>query len=152
MERGGLTESEIKQLIEVARETRGRAMTYKSKLAWGASVLTEDGRVFGGCNIDGIISDEGLCAERVAMNHAVAHGHYHLRAVCLFGEELGVPCGRCLQYSLMFCQIKGADIAVLMAQGDGGYEISSVKQLLPRGYETKVFKEELQGFKDNPVE
>lgn len=148
MDTEGLAESEIKQLIEIAKEARERAMVYKSKVAWGASVLAEDGQTFGGCNIDGIISDEGLCAERVAINHAVAHGRYHYKAICLFGQELGVPCGRCLQYALLFCQVKDADIAVLMVQGDGGYEISSIRKLLPRGYETRIFREELLRYKD----
>lgn len=148
-----LNDLEIKQLIEVAKGAQEKAMVYKSRLAWGASVLTENGKVFGGCNIDGIISDEGICAERAAMDHAVVHGNYHLKAICLFGQDLGVPCGRCLQYALIFCQIRGEDVPVVMAQANGdGYEVSSVKQLLPKGYETKVFMEELRSYKDKPTD
>lgn len=145
-----LSEEQVAQLVGAAKASRGKAMAFKSKLAWGASVLTEEGKVYGGCNIDGIISDEGMCAERVAINHAVTHGHYRFSAICLYGQELGVPCGSCLQYALMFCQIKGGNIPVVMAQESGAYEISSVKQLLPRGYETRVFGEELRDIEDKP--
>lgn len=148
----GLSDSEIGQMVEAARRARERSMAYKSKVAWGACILTEDGKLFGGCNIDGIISGEGICAERAAVDHAVVHGYYHYKGLCLFGETMGVPCGVCLQYLLMFCQINDSDIPVVMAQVEGTYEVSSVKQLLPKGYQTKVFQNELRGYKDNPVE
>ena len=151
MTQPALDDAVIMKLIDVARLAWGSAMVYKSKIAWGASIVTHDNSYFGGCNIDGIMSDEGICAERAAINHAVVHGHYHFKGLCLFGKEMGFPCGRCLQYALIFCQVNNQDLPIVMAQEDGRYQISTIKQLLPQGYETRVYGDQLRSYQDKPI-
>ncbi len=142
-----LEEKEIAELIKVAKETREFAMAFKSITKVGASVLSSDGEIFGGCNIDGVSSGQGSCAERTALTHAVAHGKYRIRALCTYGETERLPCGDCLQFALMFCQISGGDMVVVVASGEKEYEITSVKTLLPRGFETEKFRETLAGYR-----
>jgi cytidine deaminase len=146
MQISSVTEEEIAKMIEVAKGARENSMAYKSKINFGASVLTESGECYGGCNVDGIISGEGICGERLAMFHAVAHGKYRLKGICVYGERAGYPCGICLQMATMFCQIRGGDISIIVASEDGKYEVSSVMVLLPKGYRSRSYAKEIESF------
>ena len=141
-----LSEDEVKRLVEVAKESRDFAMAFKSVTRVGASVLAEGGEVFGGCNVDGVASGQGTCAERSAVNHAVAHGKYRFSGLCTYGDDLCWPCGDCLQYALMFCQVTGGDIQVVVAAENRPPRFSSVKELLPHGFMTKQFGDRLKEY------
>ncbi|HPC34100.1 MAG TPA: cytidine deaminase [Candidatus Absconditabacterales bacterium] len=135
-----LVEKEIKELIKVAKKTRKNAFSHRSMHKIGASVLTMDGKIFGGCNVESAISGLGTCAERCAVDNAVSHGHYELRAVCTVDAQLVPICGACLQYILLFSQVSDQDIWLISADLKGNYEIKTLSQLLPEGYKTKNTK------------
>ncbi len=135
-----LTPQEIQKLIKAAKDVRDHSFCPRSSHKIGAAVLTTDGEYFGGCVTESIISGMGTCAERSAMDHAVAHGKYTFKALAVVDKARTYPCGSCLQYLLQFYQIeekKVEDIDVIVANIEGSYEITSLHRLLPEGYKTK---------------
>ena len=56
------TDKEVEALIKVASETRMNTFCHRSNHKIGASVLTSDGKIFGGCNVESVISGLGTCA------------------------------------------------------------------------------------------
>lgn len=144
-----LTKKELDKLIKQATETRQFAFTHRSLHNIGASVLTEEGEVFGGCNIESVISGLGTCAERCAIDNAVSHGYYHFKAICTLDKGFTPTCGACLQYILLFSQLSDKDIIIVNADTEGNYEIDSVNKLLPEGYKTQHNLEVIRAYGKN---
>jgi cytidine deaminase len=143
------TKEEIEKLIAEANRVENNAFIFKSRHAFGAAVLTTDGEIYGGCNIDGVISSLGTCAESCALNHAVTHGKYNIKAVAVVDEdEFVYPCGVCLQYIAQFYQTTGEEIEIISAKKNGEYQVKGLKELLPEVYLTSGFKEILETFKN----
>lgn len=132
-----LSKKELKKLIASAKKTREFAFTHRSLHNIGASVLTTDGKIFGGCNIESVISGLGTCAERCAIDNAVSHGYYNFKAVCTLDKGFSPTCGACLQYILLFSQVSQKEIILVNADTEGNYEIDLLSDLLPEGYKTK---------------
>lgn len=144
-----LTDNEVRKLIEVAKQAEDNAFIFKSNHAFGAAVITTDGEYFGGCNIDGVISSLGKCAEVVALDSAVANGKYNIKAILVVDEEEFVfPCGSCLQYLGQFYQTNGSDIEVVAAREDGQFQSRKLTELLPTIYLSSSFESELKKFKN----
>ena len=99
----------------------------------GAAVLTAKGKIYQGCNTQSVISGMGVCAERSAIDHAVAWGEYLIEAVAVTSrlETPIAPCGMCLQYIGEFSQIAQHDIDILMIGSTGKVNESSVYKMLP---------------------
>jgi len=98
-----LIESDWKEkLAKEAVRARENAYAVYSRFKVGAAVLTDDGRVFTGCNIE--ISSYGLtvCAERVALFKAYSEGYRDIKAIAVAGETQQPisPCGACRQVLL----------------------------------------------------
>ncbi len=143
---GWLTDKEVQRLIEAAGKTRENAFCHRSGHKIGASVLTSDGKIFGGCNVESVISGLGTCAERCAIDNAVANGYYNFRAVCCVDSKLTPCCGACLQYITLFSQVSGDEIYLINADTKGNYEIDKLSQALPLGYKTQHNLEVIQSF------
>ena len=132
-----MDDGKIKKLIEKAKETRSNALVPKSNHKIGACILATDDTEYEGCNIEGIISGLGTCAERAAIDHAVIHGKYEYKALVVFDESEVFVCGVCLQYLYEFYQITNKDIMIITATENGDYHKSSLLELLPHGYITE---------------
>lgn len=91
----------IERLIETAVEAQKRAYCPYSRYPVGAAVLTETGRVFAGCNVENASYGLAMCAERVAIYHAVTSGHDAIAAVAVVGAA-AKPCGACRQVMFEF--------------------------------------------------
>ncbi len=141
-----LTDKEVEKLIEVASKTRMNAFCHRSKHRIGASVLTSDGQIFGGCNVESVISGLGTCAERCAIDNAVAHGYYNFRAICCVDSKLTPCCGACLQYLTLFAQVANDEVYLVNADIHGNYEVDKLSQALPLGYKTESNLEEIQSY------
>lgn len=109
----------------------------------GAAVLAEDGKIYGGCNIESWISGLGICAERCAINHAVLHGNRKIKTVAVAMDKANCnepkPCGACLQYIHDFA--KNSKIKIVMAKTDKNgilfetVKVKTLEELLPDPYE-----------------
>lgn len=139
----------IEKLFIEARGSRERAFVFRSEHPIGAAVLTKDGAIFGGCNIESIISGMGLCAEQAALNNAIVNGHYQFEALMTVDEQKTFPCGVCLQYLLQFYQIDDKDIIVIASDLEGNWEESTLLTLLPKGYLSKHNQKSLKRYARN---
>jgi len=121
------------QLIAGAKLGMKNAYAVVSGFPVGAAVLTATGKVFQGCNTESVISGMGVCAERSAIDHAVACGEYLYQAIAVTSELDGpiAPCGMCLQYIGEFSQVADRDIEILMIGATGEIRESSIRQMLP---------------------
>lgn len=92
-------------MVETAREAKKNAYEPYSNYSVGAVVVTEDGSVYKGVNIENITFDMCSHAERTAVKSAIANGHRNFKALAISTqEEDGVPpCGTCRQYLAEFC-------------------------------------------------
>lgn len=127
-----LTTRVKEELIRKANEAREQAYAPYSRYQVGAAVLTADGQVFTGCNIENAAYPSSLCAERVAIFKAVSEGHRQLRAIAVVTSNGGSPCGGCRQVMREF---GGKQLVVLIADGSGTLlEELTLEELLPRSF------------------
>lgn len=117
-------------LIEVADNTRTNAHVPYSGYRVGAALLTEDGEVFGGCNVENASYGVSICAERTAYVKAVSEGAREFVAIAVVTDDGGSPCGACRQFMSEF----GLETVVLLADKTGTYETTTVGALLPRAF------------------
>jgi len=122
--------SEIEQLLfDAAIEARKNAYAVYSGFKVGASVLTEDGQIFTGCNIENASFGATICAERVAIGAALSAGCRTIRTLLVVADynQPISPCGICRQVIAEF----GPEAVVLMANTKGQIQSTSIDQLLP---------------------
>lgn len=88
-----------KQLLEAARAAREHARCQYSGFAVGAALLSKDGRVFTGCNVENASYGLTICAERVALLKALSEGADRFTRIAIVTEsEIPTPpCGPCRQ-------------------------------------------------------
>ncbi len=102
-------------LLAAARAVRLQAYAPYSGYAVGAAVLTEDGRVFGGCNVENAMYGATVCAERVAVTTAVSAGARRLSMVAVVTLNGGTPCGFCRQ---VLAEFGPPELPILVAAVD----------------------------------
>ncbi len=115
------------RLIEAAAQARRHAYAPYSRFRVGAAVLTADGSIYRGANIENASYPLSHCAERVAMHKAVSEGHRVLRTVAVVadGDEPAMPCGACRQVMVEFGVRR-----VVIATPDGRRRVRTLAQLL----------------------
>lgn len=127
-------------LVDLAREAMTHAYAPYSHFQVGAALLTKDGRVYQGCNIENAAYGPTNCAERTAFFKAVSEGEREFLALAIVGgprdgelQESISPCGVCRQVMAEFCP---PDFRVLLAWGEGAdqYRAYTLEQLLPLGF------------------
>jgi len=94
-----LDDKTLRELIERAKMAAQNAYTPYSKFPVGAAVLSDDGRVFTGCNVENASFGMTICAERNAIFQSIANGIRKIRAVIIYTPttEPTAPCGACRQ-------------------------------------------------------
>ena len=122
-------------LVNKAIEAREKAYAPYSKFKVGAAILTKDGTIFPGCNIENASYGATICAERTAVANMVSSGHTDpvAIAICYNETEFALPCGICRQVLSEFAGQK-EDLIVLMAKTDGTYEETALSDLLPGAF------------------
>lgn len=86
-----------KQLLYHAVEARNYAYAPYSKFQVGAALLTDEGKVFTGCNVENASYGLTICAERVAVLKAASEGITNFSAIAISLPGGGSPCGACRQ-------------------------------------------------------
>jgi cytidine deaminase len=133
-----LDEKKIPQLIETAIAQLKNAYTPYSNFKVGAALLTADGRVYTGCNIENAAYTPSNCAERTAFFKAVSEGVRSFDAICIVGGANGVlteltpPCGVCRQVMMEWCDPK--TFQIILATDVDHYRIFRLEELLPMGF------------------
>jgi cytidine deaminase len=122
-------------LAKLASEAREYAIAPWSNFLVGAALLTDDGSVFTGCNIENATLSLTLCAERVALFKALSEGKRHFEKISIVtdAKTLTPPCGACRQLLWEFC----GDIEVELVNLQGGTELRHITELLPSPFDIR---------------
>lgn len=139
-----------KELVRLALEARERAYVPYSKFQVGAALLTEEGTIYQGCNIECAAYSPTNCAERTAFFKAISEGEHAFAAIAIAGGPAGAPvrhlcppCGVCRQVMREFCDPE--TFRVLLASGPDHWETYLLKELLPLGFGPENLHSEKEG-------
>jgi cytidine deaminase len=121
------------QLIDEAKRARERAYVPYSKFGVGAALLTTDGKVYHGCNIENAAYSMCNCAERTALFKAYSDGDkdYQMLAVVADTDRPCSPCGACRQVISELCS---KDMKVILSNLKGDILEITVEDLLPGAF------------------
>lgn len=122
-------------LLILAREARTQAYAPYSNFHVGAALITRDGRIFNGCNVENAAYGLCNCAERTALFSAMAAGckpgQFAALAVVADTPDPVSPCGACRQVMSELC---GPDMPVLLGNLLGAARRTTVAALLPDSF------------------
>lgn len=123
----------ISQLIEEAKVAREKAYVPYSKFGVGAALLTKDGKIYRGCNIENAAYSMTNCAERTAIFKAYSEGDrdFQLLAVVADTDRPVPPCGACRQVISELCP---RDMKVVLTNLKGDITEITVEDLLPGAF------------------
>ena len=125
-------------MVSKAIEARESSYSPYSNFKVGAALLTFEGEIILGSNIESAAYSPTICAERTAFSRAVADGHKNFKAIAVVGasegEALGFcyPCGVCRQVMMEFCSYE--KFLVIVATSPENYKIHTLEELLPYGF------------------
>ena len=121
------------QLIAQSKVARENAYVPYSKFKVGAALLTEDGKVYHGCNIENASYSMTNCAERTAFFKAVSEGMTKFTAIAIVADTPGPvsPCGACRQVMAEFCS---QTMPVYLTNLNGDVQQTTVGDLLPGAF------------------
>ena len=126
------SEEKIRKLIHAARDVRKFSQAKYSDFAVGAALLTQEGEIITGCNVESSSFGLTICAERVALTKALSEGKLKFTQIAIVGPTKGYcpPCGACRQ--LLYDYAPEIDIIL---SNDEDYKVISLKELLPLAFE-----------------
>lgn len=122
------------ELILEAKKARERSYSPYSHHSVGSALVTKDGKIYHGCNIENAAFGPTNCAERTAFFKAIYDGEREFTKIAIVGgmdgtdgNETCAPCGVCRQVMMEFCDPETFEIVL----ADGVY---TLKELLPLGF------------------
>lgn len=136
----------MEELVKEALRMREYSYVPYSHFRVGAALLTRDGRVYTGCNIENAAYTPTNCAERTAFFKAVSEGEHEFTAIAIAGGpenadklEYCSPCGVCRQVMMEFCNPE--TFQVILVKSETEYKTFTLKELLPLGFGPKDLEE-----------
>jgi len=128
-----------RELINEAKKAREKAYVPYSNFMVGAALVTKDGKIYHGCNIENAAYTPTNCAERTAFFRAVYEGEREFSKIADVGAPKGMeadlltaPCGVCRQVMMEFCDPE--TFMIIMPDGKGGIIEMLLKDLVPFGF------------------
>ncbi|MDO5063256.1 MAG: cytidine deaminase [Peptostreptococcaceae bacterium] len=132
-------------LVKQALEAREMSYCPYSDFAVGAALLSKDGKIYKGCNIESASYSPTNCAERTAVFKAVSEGVREFSAIAVVGGKQGIlpqdyawPCGVCRQVLIEFCDPD--EFIVIVGKDENEYQVFTLGELLPQGFSPKNLK------------
>jgi len=125
-----------KALLQLAEQARKNAYAPYSGFTGGAALLTKEGRVYTGCNIENATYGATVCAERTALFSAVSQGERRFCAIAVSGGKAGKagglcpPCGICRQVMAEFCD---KEFTIVLGNSEA-YQTYTLAELLPLAF------------------
>lgn len=128
---------DIIKIIQEAKEARELAYAPYSGFKVGAALLTAEGQIITGCNIENAAYSPGNCAERTAVFKAVSSGVKDFKAIAIVAgkeriDDYTSPCGMCRQVLREF--VNPCDFYVIMAKSEDDYRIMTLDELFPMSF------------------
>lgn len=128
-----------KELVKASIEARESAYVPYSHFSVGAALLSKDGKLYHGCNIENAAYTPSNCAERTAFFKAVSEGTFGFEAIAVCGGPEGEPistycppCGVCRQVIREFCDPE--TFVILLAKNENEWQRYLLKDLLPESF------------------
>ncbi|MDO4965741.1 MAG: cytidine deaminase [Lachnospiraceae bacterium] len=127
-------------LVKLAIEARKNAYTPYSEYKVGAALLTKDGEVIKGCNIENASYGATNCAERTAFFKAVSEGKHDFEKIAIVGgkasetdefSDYAYPCGICRQVMREFCS---SSFEIVVAKSINDIKSFTLEEILPNGF------------------
>ena len=138
--------SEIQQnLLQEARQAMETAYNPYSRFYVGAALLSQDGQIIGGSNVENAAYGSTICAERTALVRANVMGRRTFEKVAIIGRGVGfdtsevtAPCGSCRQMLYEAAQISKLDLEFIMATTKmDKIVVATMNELLPLAFGPK---------------
>ncbi|MBE6751245.1 MAG: cytidine deaminase [Ruminococcaceae bacterium] len=129
------------ELVLKAIDAMKNSYSPYSNFKVGASLLTESGKVYTGCNIENVAFGPTVCAERVAFFKAISEGEKNFSKIAVVGGKDGVissstpPCGVCRQVMREFCN---DNFEILIVRENANYDKVLLKDLLPHSFKPEI--------------
>ena len=123
----------VEALFAAALAAYGNAYAPYSRFPVGAAVLTPEGEIFSGCNVENAAYPQGWCAETSAIAAMARAGRRRIAEICVVGGGAGLctPCGGCRQRIREFA---APDAAVHVAGPEGVRASFTLAELLPESF------------------
>ncbi len=131
------------ELCKIAVKAMENSYSPYSNYKVGAALLTEDGKVYTGCNIENASFSATVCAERTAFFKAVSEGVHDFVKIAVAGGEKGTisgefpPCGICRQVMAEFCN---ENFEILVVTSERTYQKYTLSELLPHSFNPENLK------------
>lgn len=126
------------KLIRTAMEMRKRSYCPYSSFSVGAALMSADGSIYTGCNVENAAYSVSVCAERTAFVKAVSEGVRDFTAIAVVGgkspeaEGYSWPCGVCRQMMREFCDPER--FVIITAKNENDYICRTLAELLPESF------------------
>ncbi|KAL8578294.1 hypothetical protein ACOMHN_005685 [Nucella lapillus] len=124
---------EEKRLLTKCLEAKQNAYCPYSKFPVGAALLTTQGHILTGCNVENAAYPLCTCAERIVITKAVSEGHKDFKAIAIssnMADSFISPCGSCRQIMAEF----SLKMTVYLMKPDGTFQTMTVGELLPLAF------------------
>lgn len=120
-------------LVEKAITAKKTAYVPYSGFHVGAAVLTPDGRIFTGCNVENASYGASICAERTAVVKAISAGETKISAIAITSDsdDLTFPCGICRQ---VIAEFAIPEMKLICANKNGEYKEYKMNEMLPNAF------------------
>lgn len=121
---------EYKELIDKAIKARENAYVPYSNFKVGAAIITEDNKIYSGCNIENASYGATNCAERTAIFKAISEGHERIKAIAIIGSEKDYtyPCGICIQ---VISEFADGNIDIIIVKNKDEYMVKKLDEIIP---------------------
>lgn len=121
------------ELFAAARTAMRKAYAPYSHFPVGAALLTGDGAIHAGCNIENASYPEGWCAETTALGALVMGGGGRIAEIAVVAEKLDriMPCGGCRQ---RLAEFAAPDAKLHLCDASGVVETVAFADIFPRGF------------------
>ncbi len=121
------------ELIDLAVKTSENAYVPYSHFPIGAVLVTDDGKIYTGVNVENASFGLTNCGERTAIFKAVSEGERSFKELIIYGqtEKPVSPCGACRQVMAEFFE---PDLPVTLVAKDKSTVVMTVKELLPYSF------------------
>lgn len=131
------TDKQIENMIRAAHDARAKAYAPYSKFKVGAALLSDSGKIFGGCNVENASYGLTICAERAAIYNAVTHGRKRFKALLILTNTDNVtpPCGACRQ---VISEFTSKTFPIILVNKTYELVFFTISELLPKPFKINM--------------
>ncbi len=145
---------EMRAALDAAESAMPTAYSPYSHFCVGAALVTRDGEVISGSNVENAAYGSSICAERAALLRGNAMGKRNFNCIAIIGkpeggviEDVIAPCGACRQMLLEASEISGTDLIVVMSNSlKTKIMLSTIHELLPMAFKPKHVGKKLEHY------